>query len=536
MLKILKSKVTYIVLLVVVAIVGMVATGHILSEVNSTHNGTVEEGTIPEKPKKDEVVIPTLNVPANVSVDKNQTANFEVVTTNLGEYVVMVSVKNTQIASVVIQGEKYVIYPKTCGTTEIFTEINTTPVLKKSTTLEVLDVVSDIDYSIKTTGGNSPEFFYVGNEYLLQISENANVANLPQITKSDNISNFEYVSKVGNILTYKFKIVASGQFSFKYSSKYFSKNITENAYVYPDNFTVNFSNSNSGNMLNLYIFNNDFLSQANDDNIFSSTTFNISTLPNSNDSVSYSITGDCVDVFNSTIIAKTSGTATITFKSDISLITKQYTITVEKVHPTSVCLNNQSYTVGEHISLSLKPNTQSPFSFAITPAYHYGNISIATSNVTIENSTITLLSNTEGCITITLDNSQILLVTITPQIDYTIKISPYNSDLSISNNILTCPLATQYLILQCEIYYGNTQHTTQDLTFTISAPTILQNTDLSNKVKNNLITLELLKLGTTTITFTSPTLPISLTLTISVCYGNIPPFSKTVLKIIKYIE
>lgn len=518
MLKILKSKVTYFVLLVVVAIVGVIAVGYIFSEINSTNTVVVEEGSTPVEPKKDEVVIPTLTVPDSISVDKNQTANLEVFVTNLGEYIVTVSVQNTQIASIVKEGERYVIHPKTCGTTEIFTEINTNPVLKKSTTLNILDVVSDIDYSITTISGNSPEFFYVGNEYLLKITENAIVSTLPQMSTSDNISNFEYVSKVGNIVTYKFKISNFGAFSFQYSSKYFSKTISENAYVYPDDYAVNFSNSNSGENINLYIFNNEFLDQASADNIFSSTTFTISTLPNSNDNISYSLSGDCVKIVNNSIIAQFTGTATLTFKSEISLTTKQYTVTVEKVLPTSVYLNNQSYNTGSQISLSLKPNTQAPFNLSLLPSYYYGNLSIDTTNVSIENSTITFLSNTEGSVTITLDNSPILLITIIPQIDYTIKIStPYNSNLFISNNTLNCQLSEQYLILQCEIFYGNTKFSTQDLTFTISNQTILQNTDTSNKVKNNFVTLELLRLGTTIISFTSQSLPISLTLTISVC-------------------
>lgn len=463
---------------------------------------------------------PILDTESNISIDKMSSHKFNYLVTNLGEYSLKICIEDESIASI---DNNLNITPKKIGSTRIVASINCTPQIIKYTTLTILDVVTDVSFSILNQDDTPANTIYVYNTYYLKITRNAKTNESYQIGYDDTyIEDLSLISKTENYIKYSFKVINYGEFNFKYISKYCNKNSQNiKAYIYPNNFEVSFNLPLIDNSINLYLFNNKYTKEANNDGIYNVALFNISTISNSNDNIQININNDCVILNNNQILANREGVSTITFVSTISNISKSYSINVSKVLPTAIMFNGEEKDIHGNSIINLELNTENDFNISIIPAYYYGDYAIEKDDgLIIENGKIILTESEDKNILIKYDNSTILNIIV-----------KYCSDLKISKDIYYC--STKYTFendtltvafekdLEIHIYIeilgqNNTPNKDQTLLFNIESTDIAIPTNNSYTSKNNLIKLSVLNVGKTTINIYNNDLKISTTITLVV--------------------
>ena len=460
---------------------------------------------------------PILNVPNLISLDKLETYKFTYSTKYADDYDINVTVEDENI----IQLDKnYNIIPNSVGITYIKVEINCNPKISKTTIVSVDDAVTDITYKFLDSDNLATNNFYVGETYYLEITENVNINLLPNIVfKSTHVSNFSFVSKHQNILLYQFKIIKNGNFSFEYSPKHseYTKYINICSYVYPYNFDVLFSNVNlQNNEINLYLFNNEYKSEANNAGFFNSFSFETKIIEGSNDVINYSISNDCVSLNNNSVTANKEGSSVLYFESLISNVKKEYVINVIKINPSFIIFNNNNYSIGETITFDLDTNIESNFNLELFPIYSFNQINITTSNgINISNNKIIRTNSSEQTIEIYNSNTLLLKIIIPEIKTYSIKICLNNSSTEIKDNSIK--FNSDFLMLYCEIIDNKTNTSINNQLFiSINDETILQTSTGSNKVTNGYITFEILKSGKTEITIFNKTLNVSKRLIIEI--------------------
>lgn len=484
---------------------------------SSTPPSNTPETETPSKPK----LTPTLSVPDSLQVDAGQTIQFSYTATNASGYNITITIANTSIAII----NNNIILGKTSGTTQICTTINCTPAVTKQTTLTVNAVVTNITHRYLNSTLTNATSFYVGNTYYLEVTENHLVSNTPTIEYDENyISNFAFYSKNERTYLFKFVIASHGTFHFKYTSKKFSAETNDIcAYVYPNNFDVSFSVPAQNDTINLYLFNQAHSSLANADGYFNSVTITTQVTPNSNDSLVITCSNSNIaSLNNQTLTAISCGSCTLTVTSEVSGISKNYTIVVSQVPITHIVFNGTPHSLNSNINLVLKLNEPSEFVFNVLPCYALHTLSFEHSNdVDISNNSITLLSATPQIVTAKLNNVDALSIAVSAEPSYKINSSVFRSNCSYTytNNTLAIALSPDgYVVLQLEIFDLNTNstHSSQELYINISNKNILNTSDTSNQVKNNLVTLELLTAGSTTLTVYNSTLNISITIQVTI--------------------
>jgi len=139
-----------------------------------------------------EVPMPTLVVEQEIVIDKFcNNRKIAYTKENLGDYVLTISIENTNLASL----ENDIIKPKAVGTTKIIYEINCEPKISKTTTLVITDVVTDVDLQIKNLDDSAVENFYCNQTYKLIITQNVNVLTSFEIDFDESlVGEFEEVS------------------------------------------------------------------------------------------------------------------------------------------------------------------------------------------------------------------------------------------------------------------------------------------------------------------------------------------------------
>lgn len=515
-----KRKVVIIlsIILAVLVVVGGIFVTIVVTNMSSPPSPDLGDGgeDLPEVP----AVLPTLTVPESVSIDKFETAFFTYTIENIGDYVISVEIEDTTIASI----SNLTITPKNVGTTRIITSINTEPKIEKYTTLEIKDVVTDISYEICNLDNSSATNFYVGNEYLLIVTENAKVNNTPTIKYDDTyIENISLLQKQENILTYKFKIKSVGEFNFEYISKYCSKS-TGNivAYVYPDNFDVEISGIAPINgVINLYLFNNEYKDIANSDNYFNSFSYNITTIPNSNDNVNVYASDNSITVENGVVTANNSGTCTLTFESSVSKVKKEYIINVQEIALKSINFNDEECSLNSNKSLTYEKNIAQNFKISIEPIYAYGSLAIIKNdNVSISNDKISINSEDIQNIAVNFNNSQIFSIqySLKPKHQISASVAYCSTNYAFNNNNLSIEYekdAEVYLLIKL-LDENGALITSQPLYFEILNENIAKSTNNSNKVTNNYAKLFILSTGTTTIKLYNQDQSITLSIIVSV--------------------
>ena len=508
-----------VLVLVVILTVGTVFTIKIIKDVNAANQKPIDDtnSTI-DTPS---VSKPTLSVVTCIEIDKYETYNYTYSVTDLGDYVVSVEIVDNTIANI---DDNLKIKPIKVGTTDIKVSINCEPKIEKFTTLIIKDAVSDYSYEILNESGEKCDYLYVNNNYILQITENTIVDEVPKIGYDDDfVSNVSLISKDKNILKYKFKVKNYGSFVFKYESKYCKKD-TENltAYEYPNSFNVAFNNNVlTDNNINLYLFNEDYASDANVDGYYNSTVFNIGIKPNTNDKVKMSFVGDCISIEDNKISATKVGTGTLVFESEISKVKKEYKIIVQKIEPAVVVLNGQENQLGTTINLSLEQNTLYNFDVQILPAYAYGCLNcVCSSGVSIADSKVSLIADTSQNIKVMFNSECILFVNITKTVSYEIVKEIYSdSNVVVNDNNLTivfeedCEISIFLVIKNCDdnslvldCVYG----------FTISDESVITKTNDLYESTNGLIKICVLRKGVAQLTIFNEKYNLSLTINIEI--------------------
>lgn len=516
-----KKRFVFILVLVLVVILtaGTVFTIKIIKDVNAANQQSIDG----ENPTIDtpSVSKPTLSVIASIEIDKYETYNYTYSVTDLGDYVASVEIVDNTIAKV---DDNLKIKPIKVGTTDIKVSINCEPKIEKFTTLIIKDAVSDYSYEIINENGEKCDYLYVNNYYILQITENAIVDEIPKIGYDDDfVSNVLFISKDKNILKYKFKVKNYGNFVFKYESKYCKKdtgNLT--AYEYPNNFNVAFNNNVLvGNNINLYLYNEDYTSDANIDGYYNSTMFNIGIKPNTNDKVNMSFVGDCISIKDNKISAIKVGTGSLVFESEISKVKKEYEIIVQKIEPTAVVLNGQENQLCKTINLSLEQNTLYNFDVQILPAYAYGNLSyICSSGVSFADSKVSLIADTSQNIKVMFNSECILSVNITKTASFEIVKEIYGYDnFVVNDNYLTivyeedCEISIFLVIKNCD---DNSMILDCVYGFTISDESVITKTNDLYESTNGLIKVCVLRKGVAQLTIFNEKYNLSLTINIEI--------------------
>lgn len=506
------------VILAVVVAIGGFFVAIIVAKVGSSPPPNVGGGD--EDLPETSATLPTLTVPESVSIDKFETALFTYTIEDKGDYVVSVEIEDTNIASI----SNLKITPKKVGTTRVITSINTEPKIEKYTILVIEDVVTEISYNLYGLDKSIATNFYVGNEYLLIITEDAKVNNIPTIKYDDTyIENISLFQKQENILTYKFKIKSAGEFNFEYISKYCSKstaNIT--SYVYPDNFDVEILGvAPIDGVINLHLFNNEYKDIANADNYFNSFSYNIVTTLNSNDNVNVYASNDNITVESGVVSVNTRGTCTLTFESSVSKVKKEYTINIQEIALKSINFNNEEYSLNSNKSLTYEKNISQDFKISIEPIYAYGSLTIAKNdNVSISNDKISINSEDPQNVVVNFNNAQIFFIqySLKPKYVISASVTYCSTTYSFSDNNLSIKYekdAEVYLLIKLLDENDNSVNP-QPLYFEILNENIVKSTNDSNKVTNNYAKLFVLSIGTTTLKVYNQDQNITLTITVSV--------------------
>ena len=504
-----------IIFLCFLALIGTFFTIKIIKNINFSIDANNNNDSSSNNNENSSFNSPSLSVESSIVIDKYETYKFSYSAENLSNYSIIVKIMDNEIASI---DDELNITPLLVGKTTIITSINCHPKIEKKTTLIIDDAVTDFTYKILDLN-NHDAYTYVNNFYFLEITENAIVTTLPNIIYDNNfISGFEFISKNKNILTYKFKVINAGEFNFNYINKYcekYTKNIS--AYNYPSNYEVNFDISSTNNTLNLYIFNKNFSTQANEDGYFNSCSFLLTLVDNSNEIINITKNNDIIAIDDNIITAIEDGECILTFTSEITDIKKQYTIFVQTIIVNEINYNNETYNLNNQIDLTLELNQEKDFIIKILPIYFYGDVSIDYSDgVIIKNNKIKLVSNENQIINVIYNNKIILQFNIVSLKEITIEVSLFECTTNCNFNLdkITITYSNDcFLILKCEIYYNNSLYFNQNLNISYTS-SIIATSDNSSTIKNNFVTLEILEKGSCTIEIFNRNLNISKTITI----------------------
>lgn len=501
-----KVKLIVMAILTIIVAIAVPLAIKIISNISFQNQTPIDPPTNPPE----ETLVPVLSVPENITIDKFTTNHkFEYTVTDLGDYEVSITIQNTNIATLNL--DNYII-PAYVGTTNIITEINCEPKITKTTTLYITDAVTDINYEIKDENNQIPNKFFVGNTYTLEICENANMSNPPNLGYlNEYISEFEFVNKNDNVSTYTFKIIKAGEFSFYYNEKYCQKYIELTSYIFPTDINVTFSNITfKNNITNLYLFNNEYLDEANKDGYYHETEFYINLPTNVYDDIDFKVNGSSIIINDNKITAVNEGKSSITFTSSVSGLTKTFEFNVSIVQPTSIRLNSTTYNINDIINLDLALNIPFEFISSISPNYALGELKIETSNnIAYANNQLTLTSTETGLVKIKFNDNVLLTCNINLINNYKVDISLYlnSNNITLENDTLKFILDdSNIILLNCRVMNTLTNIDSDiALTIEIIDTNIITGTTSNNfiEIKNGLITLSALKTGNTKIVFSN---------------------------------
>lgn len=486
----------------------------------SINNNAESEKDESDKGDKTENIFPTLTVPASIKIDKFESDFvFEYSVKNLGEYSISIEIQNCEIATI-SDGK---IIPIKVGETNIITKINCEPKIEKYTLLTVVDAVTQVDYKIKDSTDKIADKLFVNSTYFLEIDENATNKNIPNIIYSqENISQFNFIEKKNNISKFSFTIAKYGEFNFQYINKYCNKNINLWAYNFPTEINVNFNkNIYKNEKYYLYLFNNEYLYEANLDNIFNKVDFEISINNTVYDEIYYEINGDSISIKNNQIIAEKVGCSSITFISKISNISRTFIFDIRKIIPDFLTINSQKYYINSNNNLQLKIAQKYNFTIEVTPKYFYGELSFEHSqNIQFADSKITLLDTNPATITIKINGEIFCTFAISHIPEYTFQISLEQSseNISLTNNQLNITMSSNnFFVLKCLTYDTATSKKIPiSITITIANQTIVSPTNAILELRNNTITLKAISSGITKIIFSNSDYGISYELIVNV--------------------
>lgn len=455
-----------------------------------------------EEDEKDNSLKPTLQAPSVITIEILDTYTFNPQLTNVGNYVLSISIENTNIAEI---NDNNVITPKTIGTTKIICIINTQPLIKTETTLNIIDCTKDVNFNILNENRQSVTEFYTNTTYILEISHNILPSVLPEIYYS-NLSKFNLIETSSSCYYFEFMVKDAGEFTFEYVGKYVSLNKNYTAVNLPTDYKINFSRNVDGN-ITLNIFNLNYINQANENNIFNTISFEIATT-NSLDIVSTTVSNpDIVSVNNGVITALKYGTTTITFSSSLSKVTKVYTITVKDVLLNGIIVNNKEQNLYTEETIEVGAGEIYNFSYLPSPIYSLCNLTTKYNcqEISYSGNTISLLNNVKTSRFEIFNNETMvycLIINSKNQIGHKVEVTNPNG-LQIINNVLEVDYSISFIQITCSAYDLSTNEnlTTQNFSVDFSNKNICVLAE--QNASSGIINIRLKSIGETKIYITN---------------------------------
>ena len=344
-------------LAVIIAITIFIATGLSIKNNSGNDNNDNSPSQTPA----------TIICDDEISVELLGCKKLEYTVTGNQTYSVTISVADELVATI---DDEYYIHPNQIGTTSILISVNSMPKVTKNVTLKVIDCVSTVDFLITDTLGVTPQNYYTNTQYLLHISQNTKPLNTPQILCS--MSEFSLISKNDTEYIFGFYLSDVGDFSFSYVGDYVNLTKHYNCLELPQSIDVAFNNVEiTNNKINLYLFDSTCIELANEDGVYNQTSFNIIKL-NTNDVINVSITGDCVNVSENVILAKSVGTAYLNFEQIITSnyrLFKTIQISVNEIDLAGLMIDEEQLVVGYSCTKEIDSLENIDFAFSKYPAY-----------------------------------------------------------------------------------------------------------------------------------------------------------------------
>ncbi len=185
--------------------------------------------------------------------------------------------------------------------------------------------ITDVTYNFYNSRNQIVDKLFVGETYILTVNSDSKIID-SNLTYSENIQILN-CENINNKLLITLKILSYDDIEIVFNCYNFSKEITADLFCFIEDFDITFGTQN------LYIFNQDYVQQANSDNKYSQTSFSVSV---DEKCVSdYDINLSCENVISvnqNIITAIGEGQCKITFSAkDGSGYSENITITVEKI-------------------------------------------------------------------------------------------------------------------------------------------------------------------------------------------------------------
>ncbi len=276
------------------------------------------------------------------------------------------------------------VYAKKTGsyTVTVIAKISSTNLeFSDSFVVTILDTITEVNSTIYKNN-ESVDNLFVGENYIIEFTFNANM-NIPfTLIASDNVSNLEsLIINDENKIRFSFNVISADETFFIFEYRNFSKKFIYDTYEYIDNFDINFENGYKNNILTLYIFNSDFTLEANNDDIFNQTKLNVNVDNNNLELFEIKILDNQVAyIENNSIIAKSVGETTLLVTAlDGSNYSESITIKVE-----NVLVDEISPAYSEKI---LNKNESLKIEYAFSPKYAITNFEITTNGEILTDNT-----------------------------------------------------------------------------------------------------------------------------------------------------
>ncbi len=233
-----------------------------------------------------------------------------------------------------------------------------------------------------------PSHLFVGEEYVLQLDLSKKLIYNYDILTSENIENFQLISKENTKIKYKFKIENNGEIIFNFKYKDYAKTIKNTAFDYVSNINVAFSREFKNGKINLFLFNNNYVNLANNDDIFNEIGYTIINQVNVINDYSISVENpSIVQVSNNKISAQNEGSTKLIFKAnDGSNYEQSYQIDIAKVNINDLGIRNEEISLNINDTYTIPQITLSPIYAIANIVYYYDNYEYTDEVLTFETS------------------------------------------------------------------------------------------------------------------------------------------------------
>ena len=361
-------------------------------------------------------ITPTITCESEITIELLDSYELNYTVNNLQNYYVSVLVVDENILSI----NNNMLQPIKIGNTKIIIQIDCTPAVTKEISVNVIDCVKTVEFSITDSEDVLVDNIYTNTIYHLHITQNIAPSQNPEILCS--MPNFNLLSNNDNEFVFAFELENAGNFTFTYNGKYVSLTKTYTCLTLPSTINVGFNNVTvTNNQITIYLFDNNYKNLANENGVFDYTTFTINKI-NILDDIEYSFVGESIQIDNNTIYAITKGTSILSFVHNITSIKKisySVTIIVEEIELNKILLNNEQIDINSQLTINYYDDNTFNICFNKYPCYAFYDFDIVYDDdfVTYQNNTFNILNNANTTIELKYHNETVLTLNFvyTPQ-------------------------------------------------------------------------------------------------------------------------